>query len=1147
MEKENVSKNYSRKALTAFLTVLLISSAVLLIASMNVTTVKAENSISLGPYGDINSENYSYPIGPGGNSGNNFFNAGPGPNTPTIKYAVTAANLGLTGTLSGAPCIAADGKIILYTSAATSGWVAINPQTGALVWNNTAMQGTPRGFGTATMFQTDATHFAEESGSGIYIYSLRDGSKTGSYANNGTTPGLGSFGGGSVIYWGGFYSSWDMMKYSTAQSTPGNYTDPDTGQILQAPAHVAVAIDCSNPAAPKLGWTRPLPTGIESLGSAPGVAYFGGYGEGQIWALNASTGKIMWTAYKGGNAGYIGNYYEGRFYHSASSTQITCFNATTGEKLFAQDEGGRAFFVFGDTLAYGMYLGKNIAVPNGYVGAWDAYTGTPLWRTPALYNIAYLTPVTADGKVYVERYSGTAGGETSFGNSFACFDAFTGNILWQLPGISWATPIIAYGNLYAVSGGTVYCIGDQHSSNSAPATYPQFHYCNDPNNYGGVLTGVPAPTNLNTPFFTYNVPDEASIGGSAVADNGKVFFGTYDGHIYAVDSNTGAYIWNFSTHYKMASTPAIYSAANLLITGADDGNIYGLDENTGALRWTTAAGGFTKLFVTPAWQGRSSPQVDNGKVFVASLDGNLYCLNAQNGQVVWTKPVGTIRYPACGTPLVVNSTYIYIVSLQGQLYNYRIADGALMFNVTIGSAGTSMMSTPVYDRGFLWTGSGTAFVYRINATDGGLASAIRLPYSVGGTMTPAICAPAVWHTGTTYALFIGDGFQEDCFNISNFRYGYNGTDGSNYGRSINITRSVGTTGFGGITYKDPTRGNQYFAANASFQNVEFQNTTAGASWTLSNGTVLSGTVYGNETNLPINWARWLGHQIYSGSLYVNDLQGAKMYLGDDVFSITCINASITPVGATNGALSGQTISAFATFGPVFGGPCIYNDTVYFGSEDGILFAFRDPPITEDFTIFATASKYNVMWNNETITIGGRLWATPKTYLDDRGRQTNLGIYASDSLVNATVQIEIIHPDGVTSDSIMVTTGNDGGFVTSYQPTQVGNYSWLAVYNGEDRGYIIYNPAYTAYTTIDVQAAPGTEPTIAPTETPAPTVAPTEAPTATPSAEVTATPTATEAPVDNTSMYIYAVVAVIVIVVIAVAAYMYMKRGKAKKE
>ncbi len=782
MNNEHSSNKINgRKVMSTLLAVLLISSAITMLAMSTISLVSAENSIPTTPYGDPNQEKYAYPIGPGGNSGNNFFNPGPGPNTPTIKWAATSATLGLTGTLAGAPCIAVGGKIIVWTSATTSGWVAIDAQTGAKVWNRTAgFQGSPGGFGTSTLFQTDETHFGETTGSGVYIYSLADGSRTGSYAVNGTV-GLGSFGGGSVIYWRGFYNSWDKLKLETSASIPPNYTDPDTGRVLTAVAHVAVAIDCSDPANPHLAWSRPLPTGIEALGSAPGICYFGGYGEGQIWALSSQDGHVLWTAFKGGNAGYIGNYYEGRFYHSASSTSITCYNATTGEVLFDQNEGARAFFVFGDTLAYGMYIGKNIALPDSYVGAWDAYTGTPLWKNPALYNIAYLIPVVADGKMYVQQFQGTAGGETTGGSAFSCFDVFTGERIWTLPGVSWATPIIAYGNLYAVSGGTVYCLGDAQSSGHAPDAYPQFHYSTDPTNYGGVLTGQPAPSSLSV-LYKATLPKNAAIGGSVVADGGKVFFGAYDGNVYCYDANSPKQIWNFSTGYRIASTPALYGG--LVITGADDGNIYGIDQATGKQVWKTNAGGFTQYLVVPAWQGRSSPQIDNGKAFVGSLDGHLYCLNAATGGVIWTADAGNVTYPPCGTPLVVNSTYVYQSGTDSFLYAFNIADGSLLWKTQLqgntGFAIRSQLSTPVYDRGCLWIGTGTIAVQRINATDGVIYNVIRLPYSAGsGSMTPAICAPAVWHSGNNYFLYIGDGFQEDCFNISNFRYGYNGTDGPN--------------------------------------------------------------------------------------------------------------------------------------------------------------------------------------------------------------------------------------------------------------------------------------------------------------------------------------------------------------------------------
>ena len=139
-----------------------------------------------------------------------------------------------------------------------------------------------------------------------------------------------------------------------------------------------------------------------------------------------------------------------------------------------------------------------------------------------------------------------------------------------------------------------------------------------------------------------------------------------------------------------------------------------------------------------------------------------------------------------------------------------------------------------------------------------------------------------------------------------------------------------------------------------------------------------------------------------------------MYLGDDVFSITVINATATPSQNAGGAGAGATYDSVETLGPVFGGPCIYNDTVYFGSEDGSLWAFRDPVVKADFSIFAAPSKTGVMWNNETLTVAGRLWATPKLRTDFQGNPTNLGIYDSARLANTTVTLQIVKPDGTNA-------------------------------------------------------------------------------------------------------------------------------------
>ncbi|MCW4010224.1 MAG: PQQ-binding-like beta-propeller repeat protein, partial [Candidatus Bathyarchaeota archaeon] len=1021
------NKNNTKKVLSCFLAVLLIASSILIIGALTATTPVSAQITS--NYGDPNNEAYAYPVGPGGSGANTWFNPGPAPNTPTIKWTATQSSLGLSAALSGAPPVIFDGKIFCYSGGGffgggTTNLVALNAQTGNLLWTAAMPQG-PRGFGTATFFKVDDTHVGWEGSNGVYIASTTDGSITGSLRVNLTDNGFDSFGGGSVMYWGGFYSDFDQMKYSTAAAQPGYYPGID------AVVHLGTAVDCSDPTNPHVAWTWIAPTGIEALGSAPGLAIFGGYGEGQIWALNATNGEIVWTAFKAGNAGYACNYYEGKIYHSASSTRLTCWNATNGDLIFDVDEGGRAFFVFGDSLAYGMYLGKNIALPNSYVGAWDADTGQVLWRTPALYSIAYLTPVVADGKIYVQRYSGTAGGVEAQTYTFSCFDAFTGNIVWEIPDVTWNTPIVAYGNLYTLGDGTLYCISDD------PADYPEFH---NPS----VINGQPGPSDISEPWWISD--NYGSITGSPVAADGKVYFGSLDNNIYCLNANTGEKIWDFTTGYRVASTPAVVNGR--VFTGADDGNIYALNAETGEKLWETYAGGKLEVLFIPAWQPRSSPQVDGGQVFVGSLDGNLYCLSASDGDVLWKSAAGTPEFPVGGTPLV-DGDVVYVASSDAYLYAFNRDNGNLlwrtMVNPDTGFDARAFVSTPTMDPrgGSLWVCADTFLLDRINTTTGQIMNSIYLPYSQSsGTMTPAITAPAVVQVGNSYYCFVGDGFQEIAFDVTNFQYGP--------GLFVNGTQAGGFFGAAttNVYYNDTTTG-QIVLVNATTANNVNLNSTLGRA-------------YANETAAPQLWARWLGHQIYSSAVYLNDLQGPKIYLGDDVFSITAVDA-----------VTGEALSAYATGGPVFGTGAIYNGTLYIGAQDGFLYAFRDPLPTQAFSIYAEADKGDVVWNNETISIQGRLWPTPKTYTDPEGDPTNLGVYDTNRLANASVALSLDKPDG-SNQMLTAITDNDGYFGFSFSPTSVGDWGWVALFAGEELGWIEFEEAYTEYHTVQVDQAPSNQ-------------------------------------------------------------------------
>ncbi|HTY38394.1 MAG TPA: PQQ-binding-like beta-propeller repeat protein, partial [Bacteroidota bacterium] len=64
---------------------------------------------------------------------------------------------------------------------------------------------------------------------------------------------------------------------------------------------------------------------------------------------------------------------------------------------------------------------------------------------------------------------------------------------------------------------------------------------------------------------------------------GKIFFGSGDGNLYAIDSHNGRQVWNFRTDGAVHSSPAVKDGS--VFFTSRDGNLYALDANTGKERW----------------------------------------------------------------------------------------------------------------------------------------------------------------------------------------------------------------------------------------------------------------------------------------------------------------------------------------------------------------------------------------------------------------------------------------------------------------------------------------------------------------------------------------------------------------------------------
>jgi outer membrane protein assembly factor BamB len=127
---------------------------------------------------------------------------------------------------------------------------------------------------------------------------------------------------------------------------------------------------------------------------------------------------------------------------------------------------------------------------------------------------------------------------------------------------------------------------------------------------------------------------------------GRAYFGSFDGHVYALDAAIGALAWKFDTRAPVVSTPAL--AGDRVIVGTRGYDLFALDAQRGVPLW--------KRYFWFSWV-ESSPAVVDGIAYVGSSDASaLYAVDVRDGRIVWKAPV---RGWAWGPPTVAGGR-VYI-------------------------------------------------------------------------------------------------------------------------------------------------------------------------------------------------------------------------------------------------------------------------------------------------------------------------------------------------------------------------------------------------------------------------------------------------------------------------------------------------------
>ncbi len=293
------------------------------------------------------------------------------------------------------------------------------------------------------------------------------------------------------------------------------------------------------------------------------------------------------------------------------------------------------------------YIGSG----DGNLYALDATTGAERWRFPAARAITS-SPAVARGTVYVG----------SRDNRFFAVNAGTGKLKWKVTtgadaplawgfesgdlytsSPAWADGLVVFGsgdgNVYAVDDGTGavrwrFTTGGRVRSSPAISGGRVYVGSMDGTLYALNLEDGRQIWRFDTEGHTLRSGDfgfdRRTIQSSPAVANGRVFVGSRDGFLYAVDAASGRQLWRVDHQMSWVNTSPAVSGDLVFAGSSDERFIQAVDVATGKERWR----------VTTERAVWSSPAIAENHVYVGDGSGTIYALDRATGQERWRHKAG---------------------------------------------------------------------------------------------------------------------------------------------------------------------------------------------------------------------------------------------------------------------------------------------------------------------------------------------------------------------------------------------------------------------------------------------------------------------------------------------------------------------------
>mgnify|MGYP001096395988 CR=1 FL=1 len=182
--------------------------------------------------------------------------------------------------------------------------------------------------------------------------------------------------------------------------------------------------------------------------------------------------------------------------------------------------------------------------------------------------------------------------------------------------------------------------------------------------------------------------EDATFGGGASYDSGRVYATNGVGDVVALDAATGAEIWRVKPGGPLRGAPTV--AFNSVFVMTQDNQIFALSTDDGEIVWQkAAASGQQGVF------GVAAPSAGQGTVLAGFSSGELVAYRYENGRELWSDAlartsistqVGTLT--DVDADPIIDQGRVYALGQGGRMAAYELLSGQRIWELTLAGIST---------------------------------------------------------------------------------------------------------------------------------------------------------------------------------------------------------------------------------------------------------------------------------------------------------------------------------------------------------------------------------------------------------------------------------------------------------------------------